>query len=367
VSAPHDRDQAIDRLLRQSLSTPAPEATASCVDPETLAAWAEGGLSGHELERAQSHVADCAHCQNVLAVLVHASADGLTTASSKTAMAERAPTRWLAWLVPLTAAAAAAAIWVAIPHGPSPEPQPSAGGQTQLAQAKAPEAPPPGAPEQTADAKELQAPAPAAKSDQPSRDQAQAELKKDADRRELDRLKQESQPADTGAADRADKLQATNERGAVAPATPAAAPSPAAAAAALPQPPREAFQERSANSAAQKAVPSGAVASLALTNRWRISGTTLQRSTNGGSTWSPVSTGVTTELTAVSSPSNTVCWVVGRGGVVLRTTDGQSFSRIAFPESTDLSAVQATDAQSATVTARDGRVLTTADGGATWR
>jgi photosystem II stability/assembly factor-like uncharacterized protein len=127
------------------------------------------------------------------------------------------------------------------------------------------------------------------------------------------------------------------------------------------------FQDPSANSASasQKAAGS-AIASLAIAVRWRISGTSLEHSTDGGSTWSSVPTGVTSELTAASSPSSTVCWVVGRGGVVLRTTDGRNFSRAAFPEITDLSAVQATDGQSATVTAGDGRVFRTSDGGRTW-
>jgi hypothetical protein len=361
VSAPHDREQAIDRLLRQSLSMPVPETTASCLDPETIAAWAEGGLSGRELEMAQSHVADCARCQNILAVLVHGEPDSLTAVPAKTPLVERAPTRWLAWLVPLTAAAATVAIWVAAPRSPSESQQPAAG-QTQFAERKAPEAPEPGTRQQSADAKDLQAQIPAAKSDQrqPGRDQAKAELRKDADRRELDSLKQETQLTDAGAAAQADKLRAANEPAAVAPETPvaAAAPSPMA---------RQAFQERSANSAAQKAAPSGAVAALAVTNRWRISGTTLERSTNGGSTWNAIATGVASELTAVSSPSNMVCWVVGRQGVVLRTTDGQSFSRVPFPETADLSAVHATDAQTVTVTASDGRAVTTADGGATWQ
>jgi hypothetical protein len=361
VSAPHDRDQAIDRLLRHSLNAPVPETTASCLDPETLAAWAEGGLSGRELEMAQSHVADCARCQNILAVLVHGARE-VTTVPVKTPWAAQGRTRWLAWVVPLTAAAAAVTIWVAVPRGPARE-QPSASGQTQLADRKAPEAPASGMRQQSTDAKDLQMQVPAAKSDQSSRDQAQAELRKDSDRRELDTLKQESQPADAGAVDRADKLRAANEPAAVAPETPVAAAAPAAPSATA----RQAFQERSANSAAQKVAPSGAVASIGVTNRWRISGTTLERSVNGGSTWSAVATGVTSELTAVSSPSNIVCWVVGRRGMVLRTIDGQNFSRVAFPEITDLSAIQAVDAQSATVTASDGRVFTTADGGAAWR
>jgi photosynthesis system II assembly factor YCF48-like protein len=263
--------------------------------------------------------------------------------------------------VPLTAAAAVA-IWITVPRGPSRELQPSVPGQTQLAERSAPEVSASGARQQSADAKDLQTPVPAATADQPSRDQAQAELKKDSDRRERDRLKQESQPADAGA-DRADKLRAANEPAAVAPETPVPAAAPAA-----PSPSaRRAFQERGANSAAQKVAPSGALAALAVTNRWRIAGTALEHSTNGGSTWNAVATGVTSELTALSSPSNTVCWVVGRGGVVLRTIDGQNFSRVAFPELTDLSAIQAVDAQSATVTVSDGRVFTTTDGGTAWQ
>jgi hypothetical protein len=363
VSGPHDRDQAIDRLLRQSLSAPVPETTASCLDPETLAAWAEGGLSGRELELAQSHVADCARCQNILAVLVHGALDGLTTVPANTPLAERARMRWIAWLVPLAAAAAAVTIWVAVPRSPAGGPQPSAAGRTQSSERRAPEVSAPGARQPPTDAKDSQTPVQAPTSDRPSRDQAQAELRKDSDRRELDSPKQESQPADAGAADRADKLRAANEPAAVAPEKPVAAAAPAA-----PSPSaRQAFEERSANSAAQKVAPAGAVAALAVTNRWRISGTTLERSTNGGSTWSAVATGVTSELTAISALSNTVCWVVGRRGVVLRTIDGQNFARVAFPEITDLSAIRAVDAQSATVTASDGRVFSTADAGATWQ
>jgi photosystem II stability/assembly factor-like uncharacterized protein len=103
-----------------------------------------------------------------------------------------------------------------------------------------------------------------------------------------------------------------------------------------------------------------------MTPSWRISGTVLEHSPDGGPTWGVVATGVTSPLTAVSAPSSTVCWVVGRSGVVLRTTDGQMFSRVSFPEITDLSAVQAADGESATVTTSDGRTFTTGDGGATW-
>jgi hypothetical protein len=100
--------------------------------------------------------------------------------------------------------------------------------------------------------------------------------------------------------------------------------------------------------------------------RWRIAGTLLQRSTNGGGAWEATSSGVGTELTEGAAPSPTVCWIVGRAGVVLLSTDGRAFRRLPFPEITDLSAVRARDARAASVTAADGRVFSTIDAGASW-
>jgi hypothetical protein len=82
----------------------------------------------------------------------------------------------------------------------------------------------------------------------------------------------------------------------------------------------------------------------------RIRGAVLEHSVNGGSTWEGVTTNATTELTAGSAPSSTVCWVVGRAGTVLLSSDGRTWRRVAFPEPVDLAAVQATDARTATVT-----------------
>jgi photosystem II stability/assembly factor-like uncharacterized protein len=92
----------------------------------------------------------------------------------------------------------------------------------------------------------------------------------------------------------------------------------------------------------------------------------VEYSTNGGATWEPLPTGVSAQLTAGSSPSASVCWLVGRGGVVLLTTNGRSWQRLAPPDTADLAAVQATDARRATVTTADGRVFRTEDAGQTW-
>ncbi len=336
-----ERDQSIERLLRQSLQTPRHDGlTDSCLDAEAVAAWADGGLSGAALEMAQSHVADCARCQSLVGALAR------TNAAVAQPKPERAARRWLPWLVPLTAAAAAGALWVAVPRDLSAPlaPAPRASDvQEQAAEKKAQQPPPldekPQAPvaanEEPATLAatgkvELQAPAP--------------ELRKDAGRLETDRLK------------------AQDAASAPAAAAPSAPPSEAARAAG------------SANAADQNSPRRNAaeVSGIATVSpdpsvRWRIAGSVVEHSTNGGASWEAVPTGIAAVLTAGAAPTTTVCWVVGRGGVVLLSTDGRSWRRVAFPEITDLSAVEATDARTASVSTADGRIFSTSDGGATWQ
>jgi len=101
--------------------------------------------------------------------------------------------------------------------------------------------------------------------------------------------------------------------------------------------------------------------------RWRTGAAgVVEHSTDGGSTWEVLPTGVVADLTAGMSPSPSVCWLVGRAGTVLLSTDGRRWQRVAFPEATDLVAVQASDARTATVTTADGRTFRTADGGVSW-
>src|SRR5581483_3293845 len=82
----------------------------SCLDAETLAAWVDGGLSGSELQMAQSHVADCARCQALVGAMAR------TSAAVPSPEPQRASRRWLAWVVPLTAAATASVIWTTMPR-----------------------------------------------------------------------------------------------------------------------------------------------------------------------------------------------------------------------------------------------------------
>ncbi len=101
--------------------------------------------------------------------------------------------------------------------------------------------------------------------------------------------------------------------------------------------------------------------------RWRVVGQrAIGRTTDGGSTWQSQTVDVPLPLTAGSASSSTVCWLVGRAGLVLRTTDGGTWQRVRFPEAVDLTDVRATDGNAAVVTTSDGRTFATADGGQTW-
>lgn len=274
----------------------------NCLDAETLAAWMDGGLERAALADVQAHVAGCQRCQQLLGAM------GRTRVAVPATSPDRAPRRWLAWAVPLAAAATAIAVWVAIPEERNPEP------------AVQPAAPPAVAPSAPAVAPEL-------------RQEAAAPPRQTASQsRPAPPTRQQSQA--TAAIPDAPKAQAE---------APAAAPAPPADARADAQP-----------RAAQRVAPRNETfAPPPITALC-------------GAAWSSTPGDVAGQLTAGSSPMPNVCWVVGRGGIVRRSTNGQTWQAIAFPDMTDLSAIQAADARAATVTTADGRTFRTLDGGISW-
>jgi hypothetical protein len=100
--------------------------------------------------------------------------------------------------------------------------------------------------------------------------------------------------------------------------------------------------------------------------RWRVVGPVVSRSIDGGVTWREQFTGSGSELLAGAAPSDRVCWLAGRSGVVLRTTDGRSWRPLKSPTTSDLTAVSALDQDTATVATADGRRYRTTNGGLTW-
>jgi hypothetical protein len=348
VDSPRERDRTVERLLKQSLGTPQRGGvTNACLDAETLAAWTAGGLTGSALEAAQLHVADCARCQSMAGTLARISS---TVPQTEPVLPSR---RWLAWFIPLTAAATAVALWFAVPSKPGGPATVASRAPVSQAPASDPFAfrgvPPPAEREAPESAAAGQAPQAAEARREGARsntldqhDVAGSVAKEEADGRDL-------------AKDKGEGLQ------------PPEAPAPAAAAAPQAAP----FNQRA--DSARSALRAAAVAAPEIVSpdpavRWRILGAAVQHSSNGGSTWETVPVGVTVELTSGAAPAATVCWLVGRNGVVLLTTDGQTWRRLSFPEITDLAAVRAVDAGGhvASVSTTDGRTFVTTDAGDTW-
>jgi hypothetical protein len=349
----HDRDATVDRLLAGAMPRGS-EATAECLDADTLAAWADNALNARELAAAEAHAADCARCQAMLAAMVKTAPAAPAAATAPWWMPS------LRWLVPLTAAAAAVLVWTIVPprDGPANVRQVSQSAES-IAQPP-PLAQPPSLaePPSPAPARDAVTPSSAAAVNERTRREQQApaeakdlEVDKKNAMADLSRQKTDANavldaPA-RGADVRLEKRQAAAE---VAAAAPPAAPASAPAAKTF-----------------SFGAPETVIVSSNPASRWRIlPGGAVQRSSDGGATWQTQSTGVTETLSRGSSPSPSVCWLVGPKGIVLRSTDGRSWTRVPFPEVVDLAAIQATDDQTATVTTADGRQFVTEDGGRTW-
>ena len=106
------------------------------------------------------------------------------------------------------------------------------------------------------------------------------------------------------------------------------------------------------------------------TVRWRLlSAGRIEQSVDSGITWVPQNSGVKVELFAGSAPSESVCWIVGRSGSILRTTDsGGHWNKVVSPIRGDIAGVQAADAMTAEIfDANKSSRFVTYDGGVTWQ
>jgi hypothetical protein len=412
-----DRDDSVDRLLRQTLRTPQDAVvTESCLDPETMATWIDGGLSGASLAAAETHTASCPRCQAMVAAMARTEPAGAPVAVAPHATPWRTRS-WLPWLIPV-AAAAVVVIAIVLPRK-TPAPVLTV---TQIArQETAPPAVPP-APIVG------QSPAPAALADR-----ALPVVPKNALADQAARKREATKAAPTSAETKLTAIPPAATQ--TPPAQPPAAPLPAAA----PVPPPMTTTATVTSSTAASQLPStanitpvtpafrtaaevapttivaafaspdlplsgavGGVAGgaaggggggrgggrggggagaaraagaanvnqpLAPPLQWRVFASgVVERSITAGATWEPVTIDPPNlRVTSGVAPSRLVCWLVGRGGAVLISIDGLHFTRVTFPETVDLVSIRATNERQATMTAVDGRVFTTTDGGQTWQ
>lgn len=388
VPGDSDRDQSIDRLLKQALPGAGTPPSAACLDAETLAAWSEGALAISDAGAVEMHLSTCGRCQAMLAAF--ARTEPVVTAAAPFWQ------RWsVRWLIPLTVAAAAVVWFVSPKQTSSPvanqqfakaEPPVTPSSASPVLETKAqPLAEPPSAPTATHRAAPPPSaaglpPPPAPKPTPPLPPPPTPVVVAEPPPQPVTTPPVTAPPVTAGAASDAGRplpiVRAQSEL-TEAPAgriVEIIAPSPAAD-----QPPAPAAAGaggggggRGGAGAAGAMRGGGAIAAFSSTvnvpARWRILPTgRVERSTDGGASWISMAIDPPAPLTGGAAASSTICWLIGHGGVILRAVDGVHFERLKFSENVDLVSIRSTGAAQATVTTADGRVFVTTDGGLTWR
>jgi len=371
VQDKENRDRTLDTLLARGLrpgvgsgfqdlqpTTPSNR----CPAPELLAAFVERNLSKPEAQRLELHLAGCSRCQAQMAAMIR-SLDAAEPAPRHTIDLLKNAWRWLA---PLAAAALVIlAVWVVEPElvresreprrpltttgTPVPDESERAAEQTQPE--TLPEPP--------------RSPAP-----QPGRVGPQGREAVTTEENRAAAFTAPAQPrSETSAEDIARRVE-RQEKQEQAASREAARPQSAA--------PAERSAGRGGTSTSLLRGGTPVAESLQLIQgvtiaapnpavQWRFRPpAVIERSTDGGASWQVQVAEAPSELLAGSAPSDVVCWVVGRGGVVMRTVDGIRWERVTAPTANDLVGVVASDAATAMVSAATGQRYQTTDGGRSW-
>lgn len=403
-------DDALDRLLTRSLRLHNAGGEV-CPSAEDVAAYLERSLDAEEVRRIELHLSSCARCAETLATLVETE-----PVASRPAPAE-AWWSWRAWrwAVPATAMVVLG-VWLASGLRESPTPA------TQMAQHTVPAPAESVAAKNKAASQESSPAAVATPETAPAAAVAAADLRRssessasapaDARLRAAGALPTAPQELPSPAREVKDQASADRERD-VLDKRAASQPSPSAVTA--PEPPGELAKTESVRAeapavdaqraqararaatsatpdgrgsadavsapissavldAAQRqggAPPAGSIAApLLLRSRagnvmWRISGSLIERSGDGGAVWAPEFRAANPVSAGVVATDDTV-WLVGAGGLVLQRRSTAAWRVVPPPAMDDL--VSASDASATSVTVRtaNGRQFRTTNSGATW-
>jgi hypothetical protein len=363
-----DGPDGLDGLIRPVLQ--GQSATDPCPEADLLAAHYEGELSERERLELNRHISQCARCQAHLALVARSDASAVEPASSRATT-----TRWnwtLGWAGLAATLVAAVVVWM-VASRPASLPQSAATPVTTVADSSpaatnvpSPSVPSPNVPSPSVPS--LKRARPVAPVGVPTSDLAKppAPVKEPkatplgaTSTLSVDRVAERAEQRDNNAAAKAaqsaaaptpEKDDRDPRRENLQTVTTLAAPAPQAA---------RTFAARS--SPATVPVTSSNGQSV-----WRVEGADIRHSTDGGRTWTGQVVTGTNQLVAGSAPSPTICWMVGRQGLILRYQDMVGWERRQSPEAVDWVSVIALDLDRATVVASDGRRFRTEDGGQTW-
>ena len=285
------------------------------VEPEVLAAWSDGTLPSSDARQVEAHLADCATCQEMLAVFVRAEPPPVVSSGFRSVVSRFSQT-WR-WAVPLAAAATVAAIWVAIPE----EERTAQLNPTAAPAVSAPAAPAP----VEAVSTDAAAPPPAVEKQQKARPDASANSLEDRTAAES-----RAATADQFALKRAVEPK-ERDQDLKAEAASTARSAAAAQAAAAPAAPPAQEQDRSRAESEVASLRQTAPAEVISPDpqvRWRIVPPgRLERSTNAGKTWEAVTLPQPVNVTVVRALSATTAIVTAADGRQFRTDDqGKTWS-----------------------------------------
>jgi len=344
----HEREQ--DGWLGTTLRRSASAASDDCLDAETLAAWADGGLSAKAAAAVELHASSCSRCMAVLAAMER-------TAPAPSATHAWTPARLFRWAAPLAAAVTAVAIWVVVPDRLMTPVQPAPAHDLV--------APAPGMPERGTSepgtavranpepGTQTQNPEPSTQNLEP-RVQVQA-----APSARLDQpaVEEQSQMRDEFRRERA-APQALGAAGTAAPEAAPPAPPPAFAPEVPPAPPPAAAAPQAAAAPAAPAPPALPEQRAFATDMAAESTTavTARRSLN-----------LTTKSAESITPSNALMrWRVVQPASVERSLDGgKTWTKTTLPAPNVVS-IRAVDADRAVATTSDKTQFYTANAGRSW-
>lgn len=109
-----------------------------------------------------------------------------------------------------------------------------------------------------------------------------------------------------------------------------------------------------------------AASSVNPTVAWVVGGDgVIYKTTDGGANWSEQTSGVSSTLFSISTPSTLSCWIAGASGIILHTSDGGNvWSQQECPSSDSLYGISMWDDLTGWIVGENGLILYTNDGGA---
>ncbi len=375
-------DRNFERALRSAARRG--RAAGVCPDAATIAAYVDRSLSAEEHAAVETHMADCMACMERLALVAALDAPEESPVPMPVFDLGALVRKW-GWLVPAMTAVLVVAVWWrssdqrrADASLPTPnraadqaraEPQPAAPSvdrDASLEGARDLEAKRdvPGAGER----KKAERPAPPATPASAAANAAKAPLPPAPSEAEAVAIKPF---ADRAADDEKNKEHAQTQGGAPAAPPPAAMAAPAATTdtreEGLAKVAPEAVTSVGAASGRMRRAVSQESAATAGAVRVRTVSGRIDRSTDGGQSWTSEHAGLSDQIRVTLCPTATACWLgADNGAVLVRTADGQWVRRVVPPPAAAVRRIVALDNQHATVELSDGRRYMTANGGITW-